>query len=489
MGLLASLLSGCAVGPNFHQPSPPSNAAYVRGQLPKKTTATPGPGGAAQVFVRSSEVRKGWYHLFHNKQLNSLIKTALANSPSLKAGRARLRAAHEDLKAAEGGLYPQINASAGATRQRTTGTQIGINNPLFTNIFNLYQGQVSLSYHLDVFGRVRRKLENRKAQLNYQRYEELNTYLTLIDNIVATSLAEAGINATIQATQQIIAAQQGTVKLLKNQEKYGAADRSKVLQAQAQLAATQASLPPLQRQLAIAEDRLAVLVGKSPGTFRNPQLTLSDFSLPTRLPVTLPSTLVKRRPDVLAAQSLMHAASANIGVATAQMFPDFTLSASYGRDALSPAGLTDPMNAIWSFGAALLAPIFHGGALHAQRRAAVDLYQAAAADYQNTVLIAFGEVADSLRSLQADAQGLKARHKAMVAARDSLNLARQRYRAGATDYLSLYSAQQQYQQAVINYTQARLQRYQDTAGLYRALGGGWWNTKSLHNHTSDGGKT
>lgn len=470
---------GCTVGPDFTPPPPPQNASYTGAGLPVKTVQADTPGGRAQVFERIEQVRSNWYELFHSQALNRLIARALADNPTVEAGQQRLQAARANLQAVRGGLYPQVNAGAGISRQRVTGTQFGIDNPEFTNQFALYRGQISLGYDLDLFGGLRRRIENQTAQLHFRQYQLLETYLALIDNVVATSLAQAGLNAAIAAVGKIVDAQQGTVALLRKKWKFGAADRSQLLQAQAQLAATRARLPPLWKQRTIARNQLAILAGQSPGAFEDPGFRLSGFTLPQRLPVTLPSTLVRQRPDILAARSLLHAASANIGLATAQLFPDFTVSASYGRAALDPSGLTDAAAALWTFGATLMAPLFHGGALRAHRQAAVALYQAAAAEYQRTVLNALGEVANSLAAIQADARGFRARLQAQQAAGDSLELARQRYRMGASGYLALYTAQAQYQRAVIAFTQARLQRFEDTAALFRALGGGWWRPSQI----------
>lgn len=473
------MVSGCTVGPDFKRPEPPENASYTVDGLPQKTVQIDTPGGRVQVFKRVRQVRSDWYHLFHSQALNQLIKKALANNPSIKAGRQRLKAARANLKAVKGGLYPQINAGVGVSRQRKSGIQFGINNPLFTNVFNLYQGRISVGYHLDVFGGLRRRIEKKTAQLHFRQYQLLGTYLRLINNVVATSLAEAGINATIDAVKKIIEAQQGTLALLRKKAKYGAADRSQILQAKAQLAAIKARLPGLMKQRAIARNRLAVLTGQSPGEFQDPNFQLSELTLPQKLPVTLPSQLIRQRPDILAAQSLLHAASANIGLATAQLLPDFTLSASYARAALQPSALVEPLAALWSFGAALMAPLFHGGALRAHRQAAVNLYKAAAAEYRRTVLNALREVANSLASIQLDARGFRARVKAKEAAKRSLALARDRYRMGAIGYLALYTAQEQYQRALIAYIQARLQRFEDTVALFRSLGGGWWRPEQL----------
>lgn len=475
-----TMVAGCAVGPDFKRPEAPENASYEAQGLPSKTAHANAAGGKAQVFERVDQVRADWYHLFHSGALNRLIEQALAHSPSIRAGRQRLKAARENVEAAKGGLYPQVDANFGVSRQHKSGVKFGIDNPLFTNVFNLYQGQISVGYHLDLFGRVRRRLEKKTSQVHYRQYQLLGTYLQLVNNVVATSLAEAGINANVQAVRKLIQAQKGTLGLLRKEVKFGSADRSRLLKAQARLASTQARLPPLMKQRAIARNRLAILTGQSPGEFRDPGFKLSEFTLPEDLPVTLPSRLVRQRPDILAAQSLLHAASANIGIAEAQLFPDITLNASLGRAAVTPSGLFDQTAELWSFGAALMAPLFHGGALRAHKSAAVHLYKAAAADYQSTVLLALGDVANSLSSIQADARGYRAQLKAKQAAKRSLELAHHRYQVGAIGYLALYTAQVQYQQALIAYTRARLRRFQDTATLFRALGGGWWKPEQIN---------
>ena len=476
-GLTLTLSAGCAVGPDFHRPALPANTAYMHGHAPAKTVVSPGPSGVVQMFVRAGKVRADWYRLFRSPGLNRLIHLALINSPTLRASQARLLAARENLTASEGALYPQIDINAAVRHERASGIRLGIEDPMFVNVFELYQGQITLDYNLDVFGELRRRVESRQARLEFQRYQLWNTYLTLINNVVATSLAEASINAILNATHQIVNAEAGTLKLLHGQERYGAAAPTDVLRSQVQLSATRANLPPLEKQLAIVRNRLAILTGQTPGTFQEPDIKLKELTLPRRLPVSLSSHLVRQRPDILAAQSLLHAASARVGVATTRLLPSFNLSASYGRNALSLGDLADPIAAIYSFGVGLMAPVFHGGALRAQQRAARALYQAAAADYYNRVLVAFAQVADSLRALQSDAEALKAQNAALQAARRNLDLVRHQLRQGAADYLNLFNAQAQYQRVLINYTAAKLQRYRDTATLFRALGGGWWNLK------------
>ncbi len=468
---IACLLSGCVVGPDFSPPAPPPDAGYVQGEPP--TTA--GTGGVTQIFERAGKVQADWYRLFRAPELNRLVLSALSNSPTLRAGRAQLRAAREQVSAAEAGLYPNISASANVSRNKRSGTQFGIDNPLFTNLYTLYQGQLSLGYNLDIFGEVRRGIESTQAQLDFQRYELLDTYLTLINNVVATALAQAGIADSMDAVNRIIATQQDNLDLLQQQERLGAVARADVLRAKAQLAASQSRLPLLEKQWVIAQHRLARLTGTTPANFKAPELHLADFNLPRRLPVSLASELVRQRPDILAAQSLLHAANARVGVAAAQRLPSLRISTDYTRNALDLSGLADPASAVYNFGAGLTAPLFDGGRLRANEQAAQASRDAAAARYDATVLVAFNEVADSLRALQSDAKNLRAQNESLNAAREKLELVQAQLENGAADYLSLFTAQGQFQNALIEHTDARLQRYRDTAALFRALGGGWWN--------------
>lgn len=488
----ALLMGGCALGPDFHAPKAAANDAITGSRGPAATVSAPGHGGRAQSFAVGAEVHADWYRLFRSKALNGLIAQALENSPTLAAASARLRASRHNLKVIRGRLYPQVDLAGGASRNRANGAVFGLTGPLFTNVFNLYQGQLSLDYDLDIFGGLKRSIESGRAQVAFQRYRLLNTRITLVHDVVATALAEAGVNAAISATHRIMDAEQGQLDLLRKMEHYGAVSGTDVLRAQTQLAATRATLPSLVQQREMAEDRLAVLTGHNPGTFKAPRFQLAALTLPHKLPVSLPSQLVRRRPDIMAAQSLLHAASAQVGVAIAERFPSFRLSAAYGYQAPTVGNLIDPASAIWNFGLSLMAPLFHGGALAAKEKAARDLYQASAADYRETVLQAFGEVADALRALANDADALKAQDAARRSARQTRDLVQKQLQAGAADYLDLYTAEQQYEHAVLQTVAARLKRYQDTAVLFRALGGGWWDKTSpgtaaqINNHQEHG---
>ena len=475
---LGILLSACVAGPDYKRPDAPEDSGYIQDESVTQTGLTPDDDPQAQTFKRAGEVQTEWYRLLGSPVLDALVQSALRNSPSLRAARAQLNAAHEQLNATQAGLYPTLGASANVSRNKTSGTAIGIDNPLFTNLFTLYQGQLSLGYNLDIFGEVRRGIEGAQAQMDFQHYELINTYLTLINNVVATALAQAGVQDTVDATERIIDTQQENLDLLQDKLALGAVARSDVLRAKSQFAASQAQLPPLKKQLVIAQHRLARLTGVSPANFQAPTLHLADFTLPRELPVSLPSELVRQRPDILAAESVLHAANASVGVAAAQRLPHLRISADYTRQGLDLSALTDPAAVVYNFGAGLAAPLFDGGRLKANERAAQASRDAAAARYDATVLVAFTEVADTLRALQVDLENLNAQQQALNAAQENLDLVQAQLEQGAADNLNLFIAQNQFQRALIAVTNARLARYRDTATLFRALGGGWWNSQA-----------
>ncbi len=479
MAAAGLLLGACAVGPDYQAPATPEDTAYdvnpeTAGDT-NESAAEDSTGIAPQAFDTAARVRADWYRVFESQRLDALIKQATQDSPTLAAGQARIKAAREVVKQNKAALYPQINVGAGYDRRRVTGAQFGINDPEFTNVFNFYDAQATASYDLDLFGHTRRQIEAASAALDEQQYQVVDTYVTLINNVVATAVAEAGLNAAIQTTEALIDSQSDALDIVGKQIAFGVAIDADATQIRTQLARTRASLEPLKKQKTLAVNRLAVLVGSTPGQFDDPAFTLDELALPRDLPASLPSQLVNQRPDVLAAAAAVHAASAQIGVATANLLPDVRISGSYTRQALTPANLGDPINALYTLGAQLAAPIFAGGRLRAQRRQAQDLYVAALADYRATTLAAFGNVANALRSLEADARALIAQQTAVDAAGNNLDTVRTQIRNGAADYVSLYTAQAQYQNAQLDFTKARVTRYRDTADLFRALGGGWTN--------------
>ncbi len=466
--------SGCAVGPDFQTPKAPAAKAYTAEALPSQTDAAPGTAGATQRFAPGKDISEEWWTLFHSVELDQLIRQALAESPTVAAAKARLREADENRRAQYGALFPAVDANISASRQKISGAGFG-QPESDISAFNLYNASVNVSYSPDLFGGTRRKLEALQSQIDYQRFQLEGVYLTLTANIVTTAVKDASLRAQIGAMKEIIEAQERQLDIVEEQLRLGGASRSDVLAQRAQLAQTQALLPPLEKQLAQTRHQLAVLAGRLPSEAALPEFDLNDFQLPEELPVSLTSLLVRQRPDIRAAEETLHAASAQVGVSTANLYPQITLTGSFGLQAGTVGDLFNSGAAIWSFGAGLLQPIFHGGELTAKRRAAIAVYDQAAAQYRDTVLQAFQSVADVLRALAGDASTLKAQAEAAAAARDTLDLTDKQFQLGAVSYLSLLNAERQYEQARLALVQAQAARFADTAALYQALGGGWWN--------------
>ena len=466
------LLGACAVGPDFAPPPAPP----VNGYTPDTPTATVSAnvaGGAAQYFAIGRDIPGEWWKVFHSKEIDALIAEALHANPNLQAAQAALWQAKETLYASGGKLLPSVDANASVSPQQFSPAEFGQTGP--AQVFTLYQATVNVSYTPDVFGGQRRLIEANAAQAEYQRFELEAAYLTLTANVVTAAVQEASLRGQIEATQQIIKAETDQLAVVRHQFEAGAANRADVLTQESEVATTEATLPPLQKQLEQQHNVLLALIGHFPNEARRDHLTLASFRLPTRLPVSLPTQLVEQRPDVRAAQSQLHQASAQVGVAVANRLPQFSLTAEYGSAALTAATLFGPGTAIWTLGAAGVQPIFHGFTLLHQERAARAAYEMADAQYRNTVLTAFKNVADSLQALRFDAATLKAQQRAVRAASDTFNLTTGQYRLGAITYIILLNAQRSYQQALLALVQAQAARYADTAALFAALGGGWWN--------------
>jgi len=470
----AAFLAACAVGPDYHEPVAPAVGIYTERPQPERTEAAPVRGGEAQRFDVGAEISADWWTLFGSSELDELMRTALASHPTLAAAQASLRQAEENLNAQYAVLYPSVDAGLSAKRQRITGASFG--NPAIPgSVFNLYNASVNVSYAIDVAGGARRELEALQASIDFQRFQLEAAYLSLTGNIATTAFREASLREQIRATRDIVDSQERQLQLVEKQFELGAISRSDVLAQRAQLAQTRANLPPLEKALAQTRNQLAVLIGKFPGEAGLPELDLSVFQLPQNLPVSLPSDLVRQRPDIRAAETVLHQTNARIGVAQALMFPQLTISGSYGVGATNTANLFDRGSLLWNIGANLLQPIFHAGQLQARKRGAIAAYDQAFAQYQQTVLGAFQNVADVLFALEFDAVALKAQADAEAAARESLEMTRAQLQFGSASYLALYNAQRQYEQAKIGLVQAQAARYADTAALFQALGGGWWS--------------
>lgn len=467
--LLGALLGGCAVGPNFERPAAPPVDHYVSGTDPAATVTA---HGAAQRFTPGARVAADWWRLFGCERLDAVVAEALRGNPGLAAAQASLRQSEDNLRSGYGIFYPQAEADAAATRQRFSPLKFG--SGATSSIFNLFTLSASVSYALDVFGGERRMVEGLHAQVDLERATEQAAYLTLISNIVNTVIARAAYRAEIDATQQLIAMQRQQVQLAEVQASAGTAPYSSVLALRSQLASTEASVPQLEQRLSQSDDLLATLVGHVPAEWSAPDIGLDELTLPAELPVSLPSELVRQRPDVLVAEATAHGASANIGVATAALLPSLTLTGSYSANSTSTGQLTAANGRAWDFGAGLTQPLFEGGTLWFRRKAALDQYHQAAALYRQVVLGAFAQVADTLRALEHDAAALRAQDEALASAREALHLVQANYAAGLDTYLDVLSADAFYHQALISELQAVAVRYQDTVALYVALGGGWW---------------
>jgi len=478
MALTISLVAGCAVGPNFKKPAPPDIVDYTA--HPVSTTAsTPNlSGGEAQRFAKGVDVAADWWTLFHSQPLNDLIEQSLANNHDLKAARAALAVARENVLAQRGVYYPNVTASFSASRQSQSEVLAPTPNSN-TFQYSLFTPQVSVSYAPDVFGLNRRNTELVKAQEQAVRFEMIAADLSLTNNVVAAVIQEASLEAQIEATRQLIDINTKSVQTLQYQLSKGYASRLDVAAQESQLAQVAATLPPLLKQSAQQRDLLAVLAGRFPSRAPTETFELSTLKLPEDLPVSLPSALVAHRPDVLQAEANLHAASAQIGIATANRLPNIELTADAGSTALAISQVFASGTGFWGLAATVTAPIFDGGTLLHQERAARAAYVEAAEQYRSTVLNAFQNVADTLTALEQDAEGLKAASSAADAAKVTLDLSQQQWRDGYASYLTLLSAEQAYQQARIGLVQAQANRYADTAALFQALGGGWWRRADL----------
>ena len=404
-----------------------------------------------------------------------MVNKAIANNPTLQASEANLRQSQDNMRAGYGVFFPQIQAGAGASRQRTSSLQQG--SQTSGKIFNLVTLSSTISYAIDVFGGARRSVESLRAQADYQRYENVAAYLILSSNVVNTSIARAAYYEEICTTKQLIKLEKQQLRLTQAQVRAGTSPYVNVLSIESLIAANQALLAPLEQNLSQAEHLLATLEGEFPSKADLLEINLNKFSLPIDLPVSLPSDLVNQRPDILAAEAQMHVASAKIGVATALMFPSFSLNGTFGTSGTNFGNLTASSGKFWSIGPVATIPLFQGTTLWFGRKAAIDAYQQSRANYRQTVLSAFEQVADSLKALEHDAEALQAQVEAKHAAGEALKLLQANYHAGLVDYLAVLTADVQYHETSIAYLQTVAQRYQDTVALFVALGGGWWNAQ------------
>ena len=475
----ALLLTGCAVGPNFHRPAPPSpNAAYVAGPILPKTAAGPAglPGAAAQTLAYGADLPGQWWSLFHSAELDQLVAEALHASPDLDTARQALKAAQASLRAQRAGLLPTAEINGQASREKDSATlSPTLNAPI--PLFSLYTVQLAISYTPDVFGGVRRGIENSAALAEQQRYQLEASYLTITTNVAEAAVTAAGLQAQIDAYQRLVDIDRNLLTLYGQEKALGQLARADVIGQEAALAQAEAQLAPLRRQLSQTYDQLAVLTGRTPGEFTSAPLHLADLTLPDALPVSLPSKLVDQRPDVRAAEANLHAASAAVGVAVAARLPSITLNANGGGASTGIGSILTNGNQFWTLAGGFAQPVFQGGQLLAKQRQAEAEYEQARAQYRSTVLQAFQNVADALHAVQIDAETLRATASAERATLQALGLARAQQELGQVSGAQVLGVEQNYRLAVQAEAQAQTARYADTIALFQALGGGWWNRK------------
>ena len=495
----ATLAAGCAVGPRYHRPEPPANAGYAPAPLPETSAAAPVHGGEAQRLINDRDIPFEWWQLFQSPALNALVERSFKANPTIASAQAALAQAQELVYAQQGYFFPTAAANYNFQRTKiagnftvddspgTQGNGDNLNPPLldlknFPHTAPLYYdyhtAQLTVGFVPDVFGANRRQVESLAAQRDAQRFALEATYITLASNVVAAAIQEASLRAQIEATRQIIAAEEKSLQILRDQFRLGFAMRIDVAAQEAALGQAKMLLPPLQRQLEQTRDLIRALAGNLPNQDVAETFELDALQLPPELPLSLPAKLIEQRPDVRAAEAQLHAANAQVGVAVAAMLPQFSISGNAGGNADQFAWMFRSGGPFWSLVGNASQPLFEGGTLLHQKRAADNALRQAAALYQSSVLTAYQNVADTLHASLSDAEALSANVRAENAARVTYDLTQRQMDAGYVNYLTLLNAETTYQQALMQRVQAQASRYGDTVGLFQALGGGWWNRTS-----------
>ena len=475
--MLAASVAGCAVGPDFQRPVIDAPTRYTAAPTVSRTVASQVAGGAAQALVLGGDVQGQWWTLFGSPELDALVRTALRDSPNLEAARDSLRAAQERTLQQQGALFPQLSGSLSRTRAEAPESYLGI--PGQAPLYSAYQAQLGLSYTLDIWGGLRRAVESQRAAADMQRFELEQAVLGLSTGVVAAVVQAASLDGQIAAQQQLIGFERQQLTTVRQQFELGAATGTDVATQEAQLAQAQTTLVPLQTQAVQARDQISAYLGTEASQVTIPEFDLDRLTLPQAVPVSVPGALLAQRPDIRAAEAMLHQQTAALGVAIAARLPNVTLTAGVGTEAGDIHQMFSPTNGLWSVVNQATQPIFDAGQLlHAQRaqRAALDQ---AAAQWRQTVVVAFQNTADTLTALQNDAVALRYALDAQDAAARGLSLAGLQFKLGGVSYLSVLTAEQTYQATVITLIRARAARFADTVALFQALGGGWWHRDDL----------
>jgi NodT family efflux transporter outer membrane factor (OMF) lipoprotein len=474
-GALVCFTAGC-VGPNFAPPPAPDAAGYLPGKLASPDSGKDGPRIASQHFVTGADVSARWWAAFQSQPLNDLIRQAVEHNPTLQSAEAAIRVANFNALAQRGLWFPQVGAEYSPSLQQISGASGSGPDGQSPAVFALHTAQLNVSYVPDVWGANARVVENLDAVTEQSMFQLEAAYLALTSNVVTAAIQEASLRGQIRATERVIAIERHSLAILRRQQQMGSVAQADVLAQEAALAGSEELLPPLQKQLAQQRDLLTALAGQLSSDEIMQKFDLAHLKLPANLPVSLPSKLVDRRPDVRAAEANMHSASALIGVAIAARLPNFTISGNVGATAFNIADLFTPGTNFYFIGAAATQPIFEGFTLYYKQKAAEAALEQAEAQYRSTVISAFQNVADALRALQADARAMKAAVHAEETAKASLDIVQKQLDEGQINQLALLNAQQTYLTAVVVRVQTEATRFADTAALFMALGGGWPST-------------
>jgi len=468
------LLASCAAGPDFTRPAAPQVDDFTRADLPASTVAV---DGESQTFVRGAALPLDWWHMFESDDIDEMVKRAMAGNPTLAAAESSLRQSQDNLRAGYGVFFPQADAGLAGVRERSAPIAQGLASS--SSIFNVVTLSGSVAYALDVFGARRRAVEGLRAQSEYARFETEAARLALQANVVNAAVARAAYASQIKSTEHMLQLESQQLKQVQAQTDAGVLGYASVLAVRSQMMQMEAQLALLHEKFDQTEHLLVGLQGEYPARLALPDVDFDSLTLPLDLPLALPSDLVRRRPDILAAEARLHAASADIGVATAAMFPSISLTGDAGIVGNSLHNLPGENGKFWNGGAELTAPLFRGGSLWYGRKAAMDAYDGAAATYRQTILDAFVDVANTLKALEYDAEVAKAQQIADDSAQEEVDLLRANYKAGLVAYVDMLNAEMQLEQADMAYVSATAQRYQDTVALFAALGGGWWSDSKV----------
>ncbi|MGN6482285.1 efflux transporter outer membrane subunit [Luteibacter sp.] len=455
-GATLAFLTGCMVGPDYQRPADTTSTHY---DVAAEQQLDHARGDGAPRVGFDATINADWWTLFHSSRLDAVVKQAIDGNLDLEAADATIRQADEAIAAAGGALQPQVDFAAKGGRQRT-GFGAG------RDTANVYSIGPTVSFDFDLFGGTRRKIEETTAVADVQRHRFDAAYLTVTGDVVSQAIQLASARAQIAAVEDLLATDRHNLDLVLGAQRAGSATRADVALARSQLAQDETLLPPLAQRRDTARHALSVLVGKGPADWAPPEFEMADFTLPAELPLSVPSELARQRPDILAAEAQLHAASAAIGVATADMYPHLQLSG-----ALTQASAGAGVGTLWGIVGALAGPVFDGGTRKANRRGAEDAYDAALAGYRQTLVASLGQVADVLQGIGHDAEEYAAQGRALEAAEDSLHLSQEGFRAGDASVLAVLEAQRARQHAVIGQIQARTAQYLDAVQLTLALGG------------------